>query len=247
MIVWQIFTGWSITSASIFGAAFFKRHAFGTLFVSLVPILLAVLAAFTEVGYPLSTPGQVIALSLFFPSMNYVYFFSVITKAEIQGYPLDMGTPLPNLDSTYLGNIGVNWVSLVSSYFLWIILLAQIIIFPLLAILVEKAFYGNNRRGRSFDSSSEALDSQAAIQIRGLTKHYRPSWFKKICCCARPPKDKAVDNLDLTSYRHQVLCLLGPNGSGKTTTLDMLAGFLAPTDGSVTINASPFQIGILVQ
>ena len=180
--------------------------------------------------------------------MNYVYFFSAITKSEIVGEPLDLGAPISasKFEGLYLAGQGkgVNWVSLAGSYFLWIILIAQIFVFPLLAILVEKAFHGINRRGRDFDTSPEAMNSQVAIQTKGLSKLYRPSWLRKIFCCARTPKAKAVGNLDLVSYRHQVLCLLGPNGSGKTTTLDMLSGFQRPTGGSITINAAPSQIGI---
>ncbi|KAI0505291.1 hypothetical protein F5B22DRAFT_532271 [Xylaria bambusicola] len=251
VIFWQIFTGWSVTSASVFGAAFFKRHAFGSLFVTLIPILLAVIAAYTE-NTKLPPPlAQVVALSLLFPSMNYVYFFSAITKSEIVGVVLDLGTPVfaSELEGSNIpGQVtGVNWVSMAGSYFLWIILIAQIFIFPVLAVFVEKALHGINRRRRDFDTSTEAVNSQVAIQTKGLSKLYRPSWFKKIFCCARTPKTKAVDNLDLTSYRNQILCLLGPNGSGKTTTLEMLSGFQQPTDGSVTINASSSQIGICPQ
>ncbi|KAK5624427.1 hypothetical protein RRF57_000143 [Xylaria bambusicola] len=251
VIFWQIFTGWSVTSASVFGAAFFKHHAFGSLFVTLIPILLAVVAAYTEnTKYP-PPLAQVAALSLLFPSMNYVYFFSAITKSEIVGVTLDLGTPVfaSKLEGSHISgqNGGVNWVSMAGSYFLWIILIAQILVFPVLAVLVEKAFHGINRRRRGFDTSTEAVNSQVAIQTKGLSKLYRPSWLKKIFCCARTPKTKAVDSLDLTSYRNQILCLLGPNGSGKTTTLDLLSGFQRPTDGSVTINASPSQIGICPQ
>ncbi|KAI0441149.1 hypothetical protein F4803DRAFT_437510 [Xylaria telfairii] len=251
VIFWQIFTGWSTTSASVFGAAFFKRHAFGSLFVTLIPILLAVVAAYTENSRFPPPLAQVVALSLLFPSMNYVYFFSAITKSEIIGVTLDLGTPVSasKLEGSHISGqgAGVNWVSMAGSYFLWIILIAQILLFPVLAVLVEKALHGINRRRRNFDTSTEAVNSQVAIQTKGLSKLYRPSWIKKIFCCARTPKTKAVDNLDLTSYRNQILCLLGPNGSGKTTTLEMLSGFQQPSDGSVTINASSSQIGICPQ
>jgi ABC-2 type transport system ATP-binding protein len=42
----------------------------------------------------------------------------------------------------------------------------------------------------------------------------------------------AVDALDLTIHRGQIFGLLGPNGSGKTTTLGMLLGVVAKTSGS---------------
>jgi ABC-2 type transport system ATP-binding protein len=45
----------------------------------------------------------------------------------------------------------------------------------------------------------------------------------------------AVDGLDLTIARGEVFGLLGPNGSGKTTTIRMLCGLLKPTSGDASV------------
>jgi ABC-2 type transport system ATP-binding protein len=45
----------------------------------------------------------------------------------------------------------------------------------------------------------------------------------------------AVDHLDLEIARGEVVGLLGPNGSGKTTTIRMLCGLLPPTSGDATV------------
>jgi ABC-type multidrug transport system ATPase subunit len=63
--------------------------------------------------------------------------------------------------------------------------------------------------------TESALETVLATQ--NLTKH-----FGRI---------KAVNNLNLEVKRGQVFGMLGPNGSGKTTTLGMLMGVVNPTDG----------------
>jgi ABC-2 type transport system ATP-binding protein len=51
----------------------------------------------------------------------------------------------------------------------------------------------------------------------------------------------AVGGLDLTVHRGEIFGLLGPNGSGKTTTIRMLCGLLDPTAGDATV--AGFSVG----
>ncbi len=46
---------------------------------------------------------------------------------------------------------------------------------------------------------------------------------------------RAVDGINLTVNKGEVLGFLGPNGAGKTTTMRMLAGFLKPTSGTARV------------
>ena len=62
----------------------------------------------------------------------------------------------------------------------------------------------------------------AAIEIRGLTKQYGPV--------------RAIDNLDLDVSPAQTFGFLGPNGSGKTTTIRILLGLARPTSGEVRVH-----------
>ena len=60
-----------------------------------------------------------------------------------------------------------------------------------------------------------------AIRARGLTKR-----FGKLV---------AVDNVDLSVPKANVYGFLGPNGSGKTTTIRMLCGLMTPTEGEIEV------------
>ncbi len=68
----------------------------------------------------------------------------------------------------------------------------------------------------------------AVIETKGLTKRYG--------------RTVAVDHLDLTVEKGEVFGLLGPNGSGKTTTILMLLGLTEPSEGSVRVlEFDPFR------
>ena len=46
---------------------------------------------------------------------------------------------------------------------------------------------------------------------------------------------RAVDGLSLTLYEGQITCLLGHNGAGKSTTISLLTGMMAPTAGDAIV------------
>jgi branched-chain amino acid transport system permease protein len=50
---------------------------------------------------------------------------------------------------------------------------------------------------------------------------------------------RAIDDLDLDVRPGQVHGLIGPNGSGKTTTLNVISGYYRPQSGSLSLGAAP--------
>ncbi|MEU0371976.1 ABC transporter ATP-binding protein [Streptomyces sp. NPDC006283] len=83
----------------------------------------------------------------------------------------------------------------------------------------------------------------AVIETSGLTKRYRGGQL-------------AVDRLDLSVPAGSVFGFLGPNGSGKTTTIRMLMGLIEPTAGTAAVLGRPMprsagavlpQVGALIE
>lgn len=68
---------------------------------------------------------------------------------------------------------------------------------------------------------------EVVIETRNLTKVYRDFWGRQ--------KVRALKALDLQVHRGEIFGLLGPNGSGKTTTIKLLLGLLFPTSGEALV------------
>jgi ABC-2 type transport system ATP-binding protein len=69
------------------------------------------------------------------------------------------------------------------------------------------------------------------VQTRKLTKIYRDFWGRQ--------KKTALRALNIEIRRGEIFGLLGPNGSGKTTTIKLLLGLLFPTDGEAFVFGQP--------
>lgn len=69
------------------------------------------------------------------------------------------------------------------------------------------------------------MKNNIILQINGIKKYFG--------------KVRAVDGVSLSVSRGKVYGFLGPNGSGKTTTIGMILGLLHPTAGSVTLFGDP--------
>ena len=80
-------------------------------------------------------------------------------------------------------------------------------------------------RTEAGEPSSE--QHEHVVVARGLTKVFKDFWGR--------PKAKAVNDVDFEVRKGEVLGLLGPNGSGKTTTVKMMLGLLYPTKGHIEV------------
>jgi ABC-2 type transport system ATP-binding protein len=71
------------------------------------------------------------------------------------------------------------------------------------------------------------MSSDVIVETRNLSKVYRDFWGRQ--------KVRALRALDLEIRKGEIFGLLGPNGSGKTTTIKLLLGLLFPTSGQALV------------
>src|ERR1700752_4788483 len=74
-------------------------------------------------------------------------------------------------------------------------------------------------------------DNEVVVETRKLTKIYRDFWGRQ--------KKVALRALNLEIVRGEIFGLLGPNGSGKTTTIKLLLGLLFPSEGEAFVFGKP--------
>ena len=62
------------------------------------------------------------------------------------------------------------------------------------------------------------------IEVKNITKKYGSV--------------TAVDNISFKIEKGEIIGLLGPNGAGKSTTMNMITGYIEPTEGEILINGN---------
>ncbi len=73
-----------------------------------------------------------------------------------------------------------------------------------------------------------ATGDEMVLRVTGLSKHFGGL--------------KAVDEVDIAVHRGGVHALIGPNGSGKTTTLNVLSGLYEATSGKVVLDGTDVTV-----
>lgn len=233
-LFWQILSGWAMTNSTIFAASFFKGSRISSVFVAGSFLALAGGAAILLGRYwiPLSNVTA-IPLALFFPSMNILFTLFHFTRFQAVEKMVDMSTgqvKMPSITDQERFDV--------STSMFWGLLVIQIFLYPVLAVLAESFLHGINTKDRKLTGDGQAA-TMVAVEVRGLTKVYSTTWWKKILLFWRgTPQLTALDGLNLVAQKRQILCLLGVNGAGKSTTMDLLSGFVRQTSGTIQISGS---------
>lgn len=225
VLIFHLLAGLALASMSILFASFFRKAQLSGITATLAVLLLGILAqALTQ-----PKTGPVAILSVLFTPCTYVYFLTLMARFEEKDRATNLVQAPPDSPWNIPGLV------------FFVILAVQIFLYPLFAALVEKKLYGACSAGRKVQipQSSDNGLAESAVSIDRLTKIYYPGFLSRLF----PSKSKkarepvvAVKELSLRAGRGQIVALLGANGSGKSTTLDAIAGLHRLTSGSITID-----------
>ena len=188
LIIFNIFAGLAMSSMSILGAAFFRKAQLSGITSVIVSLLLAVIA---QVANKAGTTSVTI-LSLLFPPMNYTYFTILMARWERQNLGTNLVKAAPENTSSLPGIV------------LWIFLIIQIVVFPIIAVYVERSLYGTTSKERRTDCSN----STTAVALHEFTKEYPPTFATRVwALLTRKPAQNviAVKNLTVEAMRGQIM------------------------------------------
>ncbi len=225
LVVYFILSGLALASLSILGGAFFKKSQLSGILGVIVYLVLAILAQV------LNSPNTatVAILSLLFTPCNFTWYITWVARFQKTSVPADLTRAGPDSPWTLPGIV------------LWIFLIIQIFVYPILGAYLERVIHGSTTKGRVIlqDQVGWAAPREA-VRLKEFTKTYSPSPLRRLFSFISTPKEPvvAVDKLTLTAARGEILALLGANGSGKSTTLDSIAGISRLTSGKITIDGT---------
>jgi ABC-type multidrug transport system ATPase subunit len=226
VLFYFILSGLALSSMAILGAAFFKKSQLSGVSITILYILLAIIAQ--TVSWPRT--GTVVALSLLFTPCNFTFFISLLARWQKQQWPTDLAKSPPESPWELSGIV------------FFVFLAVQIIVYPILGALIERWLHGTTSSGRNIVVGEDRgdLGPDCTVQLEEFTKVYRPGILRRMFSFISTPKEPvvAVNKLTLSASRGQILALLGANGSGKSTTLDTIAGINKATSGKITIDGT---------
>ncbi|KAL2161940.1 hypothetical protein VTH06DRAFT_7725 [Thermothelomyces fergusii] len=218
-----LLAGLAMSSMTILGAAFFKKAQLSGVLLTIVFIVLAIIAQ------TITSPGTaaVAVLSLLFTPCNFTFFITLLARWEREERATDLLQPPPDSPWELPGVV------------FFVFLAVQALVYPVLGGLVERWLHGTASSGRNVVVGGD-LGGDCTVRLENFTKVYRPGPLRRMFSFVSKPREPvvAVNGLTLSARRGQILALLGANGSGKSTTLDTIAGINKATSGSITIDGT---------
>ncbi|CAM1501236.1 Fc.00g103980.m01.CDS01 [Cosmosporella sp. VM-42] len=222
-IVSIVVCGLSLTAFGIFSGSCFRKAQLSGITSVILSLVLAIIAQVSGNGQT----WLVTLLSLFFPPMNFIYLIILIARWESRSRAASLVGSIPESHS----NVPV--------VVFWVFALLHAISYPVLGALVERKLYGTTSSSRK----TELPGSPVAVRLNRFTKIYQPPLIQRIISNFNKKSlasIHAAQDLNLEALRGEILVLLGANGSGKSTTLDAIAGMHSASAGEILLSYDEF-------
>lgn len=229
IIFFHIFAGLAEVSWAIFLGNIFKNAQLSGITSSGISTILAigtsVQAQVKGSGGGGNASATIYILSFIFPPMNYCFFLQSLARSEIEEKALNLVESPPD--------------SSIYPIVIFFAAILQIFMFVGFSVLIERLVYGAPK------PLATGAPPGTSVKISNLSKIYKTGG---IIQKMRKKQNvvTAVDDLSLEIKHGQIFSLLGANGSGKTTTLEMIAGIQLPTNGDITFGPGS-KVGICPQ
>ena len=225
IIIYFILVGLALASLSILGASFFKKSQLSGIVGVLAYLLLAILAQV------LNSPNTatVAVLSFLFTPCNFTWYLTWVARFQKTSDPADLTKAGPDSPWELPGIV------------LWVFVIIQIFAYPIIGAYLERVIHGSTTKGRIIlQNQAGETAPREAVRLEEFTKTYAPGPIRRLFSFISTPREPvvAVNKLSLTATRGEILALLGANGSGKSTTLDSIAGITRLTSGQITIDGT---------
>lgn len=216
-----------------------------TLYVCSLLALATIVAQWTPASRMVYVAAPLVLFLLYLPSYGLAYARS----QHIQSVWLDLFTDLSSsvaLDRVYTAVM--DKTSPLAIHMLMLMVVDAIVYIgaawytirrterPFIRQTMEKTKERHRHNNNDDDGEyMEPVDDEPSIQIQRVTKQYSGS------------TSPAVDNLSLALYDDQIVSLLGHNGAGKSTTMQLLTGWLQPDSGSIVGRPAWSGMGVCPQ
>lgn len=218
----QFLGGLSFASWAVLFGSLFKKSQWSGISAFVVAVACGIVATMI---YGLDETAVMVLSALFSPA-GYTFFLRVLARNDADAKPTDL-VKSAEMDT---------WSATPIAFIIFFVV--QIFAYIVLGAFLERWIHSTASAGREVLSEAEASSTlgDAAVRLEGFSKVYKPGFWTRMCCRKRAKNVTAVENLDFTANKGQIVALLGANGSGKTTTLDSIGGLKKMTGGSIKIN-----------
>ena len=172
-------------------------------------------------------------------------------NASLSNHSLSRINFLNNVQKYWLEIVGVAAMAVALLYFVFndfnisnlvpVFGLFIIVLFRLLSSFSRIILHGQNLKFyfpsfRAISDEFKRLRVKKDVHFSSNIKFKKTIELKNVSFSYKNNEKKIIDNVNFEFYKNECVCILGKNGSGKSTFLNLIAGLIKPTEGKVIVD-----------